>query len=167
MYIQIINLNYIMRRLLLSAANLVQIIPRMDRIRMTGSQHDFSLQQTIQIHRFCFRNMALSKLKNGQQVIYQAGWVSPNAMQSCSRQAAYKGQQAKAEPLYVACLEQRRIALGETHPDTLSSMNNLANLYDSQGQYAKAEPLLWVACPEERRLALGETNSFGYSHLDE
>ena len=69
MCIQIINLNYIM---LLSAANLVQIIPRTDRIRMTGSQHDFSLQQTIQIHRFCFRNMALSKLKNGQQVIHQA-----------------------------------------------------------------------------------------------
>ncbi len=68
-------------------------------------------------------------------------------MQSCSRQATYKGQYAKAEPLYVACLEQRRIALGETHPDTLSSMNNLANLYDSQGQYAKAEPILWVACP--------------------
>ena len=31
--------------------------------------------------------------------------------------------------------------LGENHPHTLSSMNNLASLYDSQGKYDKAEPL--------------------------
>ena len=70
---------------------------------------------------------------------------------------ADQGQYAKAEPLYVACLEKRRIALGESHPSTLVSENNLAGLYESQGQYAKAEPL-YVACLEKTRIALGESH---------
>jgi Flp pilus assembly protein TadD len=32
--------------------------------------------------------------------------------------------------------------LGPTHPDTATSLNNLALLYDAQGKYAEAEPLL-------------------------
>jgi hypothetical protein len=32
--------------------------------------------------------------------------------------------------------------LGPDHPDVANSLNNLANLYDSQGRYAKAEPLV-------------------------
>ena len=45
-------------------------------------------------------------------------------------------------PLYAACLEQYCIAVGETHPDTLSSMNNLLTvLYFNQGQHAKAESI--------------------------
>ncbi|MEM1128378.1 MAG: tetratricopeptide repeat protein, partial [Bacteroidota bacterium] len=31
--------------------------------------------------------------------------------------------------------------LGEEHPDTAASLNNLAGLYESQGRYAEAEPL--------------------------
>ena len=31
--------------------------------------------------------------------------------------------------------------LGEEHPDTLTSMDNLAFLYRNQGKYAEAEPL--------------------------
>ena len=31
--------------------------------------------------------------------------------------------------------------LGPEHPDTLTSVNNLAFLYRSQGRYAEAEPL--------------------------
>jgi tetratricopeptide (TPR) repeat protein len=31
--------------------------------------------------------------------------------------------------------------LGDTHPDTITSMNNLAGLYKSQGRYGEAEPL--------------------------
>ena len=56
-----------------------------------------------------------------------------------------QGMNRKAEPLLMTCLEQRRIALGESHPDTLSSMNSLAYLYYRQGQYAKAEPLFGTA----------------------
>ena len=52
------------------------------------------------------------------------------------------------EVLYVACLEQRRIALGDSHPSTLQSMNNLAVLYNDQCNYEKAEPL-YVTCLEQ------------------
>ena len=31
--------------------------------------------------------------------------------------------------------------LGPRHPDTLSSLNNLAGLYEDQGRYGEAEPL--------------------------
>jgi hypothetical protein len=31
-------------------------------------------------------------------------------------------------------LEQRKSTLGENHPDTLLSMNNLAIFYDTQGE---------------------------------
>ena len=31
--------------------------------------------------------------------------------------------------------------LGQEHPDTLLSVNNLAALYDAQGRYGEAEPL--------------------------
>ena len=39
----------------------------------------------------------------------------------------------KAEPLYVDCLQKMRVALGNNHPSALISMNNLADLYESQG----------------------------------
>jgi hypothetical protein len=63
-------------------------------------------------------------------------------------------QYAKAEPLYVACLEQQRIALGETHPVTLDSMYNLALFYANQGQYAKAESM-FGNCLSKREVVLG------------
>ena len=40
------------------------------------------------------------------------------------------------------CLKKRKAVLGDTHPDTLNSMNNLARLYDL------AEPL-YKNCPEK------------------
>ena len=40
------------------------------------------------------------------------------------------------------CLKKRKAVLGDTHPDTLNSMNNLARLYD------RAEPL-YKDCPEK------------------
>jgi tetratricopeptide (TPR) repeat protein len=32
-------------------------------------------------------------------------------------------------------------ALGPNHPDVAKNLNNLAEVYDAQGQYAQAEPL--------------------------
>ncbi|MBA2396823.1 MAG: tetratricopeptide repeat protein, partial [Ktedonobacteraceae bacterium] len=48
---------------------------------------------------------------------------------------------AQAEPLYVRALAIREQELGAQHPDTASSLNNLAELYRNQGKYAQAEPL--------------------------
>ena len=54
------------------------------------------------------------------------------------RRPRSQGDYAKALLLHEDCLAQRRASLGANHPDTLSSMNNLATLYYSQGDYAKA-----------------------------
>jgi eukaryotic-like serine/threonine-protein kinase len=66
--------------------------------------------------------------------------------------------------LYPQALEQlehtveiRRRALGDDHPDTLQSMNNLSVLYLQQGDAPRAEPL-FARILEVRRRLLGEEN---------
>lgn len=61
------------------------------------------------------------------------------------------GHYAKAEPLYLRCLELREATLGREHPKTATTLNNLALLYEQRGQYAKAEPMFL------RALAISET----------
>ena len=51
-------------------------------------------------------------------------------------------QYARAEPMYVEALDIRRRVLGADPPDTATSINNLAGLYESMGEYARAAPLL-------------------------
>ena len=51
------------------------------------------------------------------------------------------GRYVKAEPLYQRSLKMRESKLGPDHSDVASSLNNLADLYEDMGQYAKAEPL--------------------------
>ena len=53
---------------------------------------------------------------------------------------------------------QRRVGLsGASHPDTLNSMNNLADIYGSQGKYDQAEPL-YVECLDLRKAILGASH---------
>jgi hypothetical protein len=49
-------------------------------------------------------------------------------------------QQDKEAPTEAAGQRPRKV-LGPDHPDVAISLNNLASLYESQGQYAEAEPL--------------------------
>ena len=70
-----------------------------------------------------------------------------------------QGLYAKAEPLYQRALAIDEKALGPEHPDTATSLNNLAVLYDAQGHYAKAEPLY------QRALAIRE-KALGPEHPD-
>jgi tetratricopeptide (TPR) repeat protein len=51
------------------------------------------------------------------------------------------GRYDEAEPLYKQALELRKRLLGENHPSTASSYNNLASLYNAMGRYEEAEPL--------------------------
>ena len=51
------------------------------------------------------------------------------------------GHYKEAQPYFEQALAIRKKALGPDHPDVAQSLNNLAVLYDAQGQYAKAEPL--------------------------
>ena len=50
----------------------------------------------------------------------------------------YKNELKWAERIYAYCL----VEFGENHPDTLSSLNNLALAYDSSGNYEKALELI-------------------------
>ncbi len=54
-------------------------------------------------------------------------------------------------------MEGRRKKLGEDHPDTLESKNDLAVLYKEQELYDQAEQLMLEAL-EGRRLKLGDTH---------
>jgi Tfp pilus assembly protein PilF len=49
--------------------------------------------------------------------------------------------QVLAEQLYKEALQGRREVLGPHHPDTLTSLDNLATLYSDQGRHREAEPL--------------------------
>ena len=52
-----------------------------------------------------------------------------------------KGDLASAQPLYCEALEVQRETLGDRHPDTLASINNLGGLLRAKGDLAAAEPL--------------------------
>ncbi len=52
-----------------------------------------------------------------------------------------RGDAAAGTPYAVRALAIAETALGKEHPDTGTSLNNLAGLYRSQGRYEAAEPL--------------------------
>ena len=49
-----------------------------------------------------------------------------------------RAQYEQAEPLHQRALDIREKALGPDHPNTATSLNNLAALYDNQGRYEQA-----------------------------
>ncbi|PVH75932.1 FabD/lysophospholipase-like protein, partial [Cadophora sp. DSE1049] len=65
------------------------------------------------------------------------------------------GRWKEAEALLVQVTNFRKKVLGEEHPDTLTSMNNLARLFQSQGKYEAAEPL-YQETLRLRKKVLGE-----------
>ncbi len=62
------------------------------------------------------------------------------------------GRSAEAEPLLKDALTGRRRVLGETHPETISSINNYAVVLESLGRLAEAEPLYKDALERYRRV---------------
>ncbi|KAL4751018.1 hypothetical protein BDW72DRAFT_193288 [Aspergillus terricola var. indicus] len=64
------------------------------------------------------------------------------------------GRYNKAEELLVQVMETRKQVLGPEHPDTLTSMANLASTYWNQGRWKEAEELL-VQVTETRKGVLG------------
>jgi tetratricopeptide (TPR) repeat protein len=81
------------------------------------------------------------------QVIAQVSSQDQQALAEAKRlnqQAVELYQQGKyneAIPPAEKALAIFKKLLGENHPDTATSLNNLAGLYESQGRYSKAEPL--------------------------
>lgn len=56
-------------------------------------------------------------------------------------QLSNQGKYAEAAPIAQQALTLAEQTLGRDHPRTLSSVNNLAYLYQAQGRYKEAEPL--------------------------
>jgi tetratricopeptide (TPR) repeat protein len=63
----------------------------------------------------------------------------------------------EAEPLYARALSLRERALSPEHPDTATSLHNLALVYEKGGRYAEAEP-------QYRRAVRIRERAFGPEH---
>jgi CHAT domain-containing protein/Tfp pilus assembly protein PilF len=81
----------------------------------------------------------------------QQQWESLNAQ---AIEAHRAGDYIRGTPLAEAALRLARQTFGDRAPLTLTSLNNLAALYDAQGRYAEAEPLYREAL-QIRREVLG------------
>ncbi|WP_425831500.1 FxSxx-COOH system tetratricopeptide repeat protein [Streptomyces fractus] len=68
-----------------------------------------------------------------------------------------QGRDAHTIPLHTAVLAQRKQVLGDTHPHTLASRNNLALAYRSAGDLGQAIPL-HTAVLAQRKQVLGDTH---------
>ncbi len=64
------------------------------------------------------------------------------------------GRWEEAEKLDVQVMETRKTKLGADHPDTLTSMANLASTFWNQGRWEEAEKL-FVQVMETRKTKLG------------
>jgi tetratricopeptide (TPR) repeat protein len=64
-------------------------------------------------------------------------------------------KRAEAEPYIREALEKRLLVLGDDHPDTLTSMDNMAELLWAQHKYSEAEPYTRETL-EKRRRVLGD-----------
>ncbi|KAG2490690.1 hypothetical protein HYH03_010852 [Edaphochlamys debaryana] len=86
------------------------------------------------------------------------GGMSPEHGMELNQQPAScikaRGRHEEAEPLYRQVLELRQRVLGPEHPDTVSSINNLASCIQARGRYEEAEPLYRQAL-ELRQRVLG------------
>src|SRR5262249_4143207 len=83
----------------------------------------------------------------------------------------------EAEPLYLRALQIREQQLGAEHPDTATSLNNLAGLYTSQGKYTEAEPLyqwavkvsmasLGMEHPQTQQILMNHLTLLSHIHTD-
>jgi eukaryotic-like serine/threonine-protein kinase len=84
------------------------------------------------------------------------------------------GLYPRAQALHQQSLEIRRRVLGPEHPETLSSMNNLANALDKEGHYAEAEKFYRESLGIRRRVlgpeqsdTLASMNNLAVILLDE
>jgi tetratricopeptide (TPR) repeat protein len=76
-------------------------------------------------------------------------WQSLNAQ---AMEAHRSGQYVNGIKLAEEALALSRKAFGDRAPQTLTSLNNLAALYDSQGRYGEAEPLYQGALQARREV---------------
>ena len=113
--------------------------------------------------------LLINSYEPGETGAYRLEWQTATATEQNLAQATQFTQQAdelyqagrygEAAPLYQRALAIYETALGNDHPDTANSLNNLALTYQFQGRYGEAEPLY------QRALAIRET-VLGNDHPD-
>lgn len=86
-----------------------------------------------------------------EQIISQEGTRLLNA---AGVYLVYRARTGEAERLLIQALSIREQLLGPDHPDTATSLNNLARLYQMRGRYEQAESL-YVRALEIREEKLG------------
>ncbi len=72
-------------------------------------------------------------------------------------EAYQAGKYKEGLKLAIEAYDYAKKNLGKTHPDTLTSLNNLAGLYQAQGRYSEAEPLYKEALASREKV-LGKTH---------
>ncbi|USP76210.1 kinesin light chain 3 [Curvularia clavata] len=78
-----------------------------------------------------------------------------NLASKCARTLFSDGRYKEAEELNVQVMQTRKRVLGEEHPNTLTSMGNLASTYWRQGRWKEAGEL-FVQVMQMRKRVLGE-----------
>ncbi|KAF9476076.1 hypothetical protein BDN70DRAFT_812909, partial [Pholiota conissans] len=85
------------------------------------------------------------------------GEITPLVLQWIGYVYYNQGHWKEAEKLWVEVMEKRKQVLGHNHPDTLSSMANLASTYQNQGHWKEAEKLQ-AEVMEKRKQLLGDNH---------
>ena len=76
----------------------------------------------------------------------------------------HEGRSKEAEELFKQVMRISKRVLGEEHPDTLTSIANLASTYRNQGRWKEAEEL-FVQVIEISKRVLGEKHSFTLTNI--
>jgi tetratricopeptide (TPR) repeat protein len=66
----------------------------------------------------------------------------PGLLNQQIKRSYQEGKYREAIPIAEKILAIAKRVFGPENPDTVTSLNNLAGLYKTMGEYAKAEPLL-------------------------
>jgi tetratricopeptide (TPR) repeat protein len=88
-------------------------------------------------------------------LVDQEDRVRTDLLWKCATALYSDGQYSESEHFIVRVIEARKRVLGEEHPDTLASMNNLASMFWNQGRWKEAEDLD-VRVIETKKRVLGE-----------
>ena len=105
---------------------------------------------------YTFRRILLPHVTANQRYCTEASSeANLLGMSEFSLILAEAGRWKKAEELQVRVMETTKRVLGEEHPDTLTSMANLASTYRNQGRWKEAEELE-VRVMETTKRVLGE-----------
>ena len=95
------------------------------------------------------------KVEGIASIDHEERWKQLNAQEvNAYQQGKYQQGIVFAEKAYHYALKH----LGTEHPNTLTSINNLAMLYESQARYSEAEPLLKQALHRTRLYFINQTS---------